>query len=238
MPDSGERPFEGLDVVVTGGTGALGRGVVETLLDGGACCWVPNVDPRLSATFPYAEHERVRLVEGVDLLDETDVSNFYAPIERLYASIHLVGGFRMGPIAETSALDVRTMFELNALTAFLCAQAAVASMRRHSPTRGRIVNVAARPALTPVGGMLAYSMSKAAVLSLTQSLADEVRSEGIWVNAVAPSIMDTPANRSAMPKADHARWPKVDEVARAIVFLASPDNALTSGLVMPVYRNA
>lgn len=239
MPDSRERPFEGLDVVVTGGTGGLGRGVVGALLHAGARCWIPNVDPRLSADFPYAGEDRVRLVEGVDLLDEAQVATFYAPIERLFASIHLVGGFRMAPLGQTSARDLREMFDLNAVTAFSCTREAVRAMRRQTPpTAGRIVNVAARPALTPVGGMIAYSIAKAAVVSLTQSLADELRPEGIYLNAIAPSIMDTPANRSAMPKADHARWPKVDAVARAIVYLASPDNDLTSGLVMPVYGNA
>lgn len=231
--------FEGRHCVVTGGTGALGRGVVEALLAAGATCHVPNVDPRLSADFPFADHERVRLVEGVDLTDERQVADFYAPIPRLWASIHVVGGFAMGGIADTGAAELRRMFDLNALTALLSCRHAVAAMRRADPPiRGRIVNVAARPALSPVGGMLAYAMSKAAVVSLTQSLAEELRAEGIWVNAIAPSTMDTPDNRKAMPKANPARWPKVEEVARAIAFLASPDNALTTGLVMPVYGNA
>jgi len=143
----------------------------------------------------------------------------------------------MAPIAETTAVDFKKMFDLNALSAFLCSKAAVAAIRGGAG-KGRIVNVAARPALTPSAGMLAYAVSKAAVVSLTQSLAEELKPEGIWVNAIAPSIMDTPDNRRAMPKADFDRWPKVDDIARAVVYLASPDNALTSGLVMPVYGNA
>lgn len=232
--------FSGLEVVVTGGTGGLGRGVVAALLDEGATCWIPNVDRRLSDGFELAGHARVHLVEGVDLLDEAQVEAFYAPIGRLYASIHLVGGFTMAPLAKTSAADFRRMLDLNALTAFLCTRAAVGRMREAGPgrTEGRIVNVAARPALMPVGGMVAYAASKAAVVSLTQSAAEELKGESIWVNAIAPSIMDTPDNRKAMPRADFARWPKVAEVARAIAFLASPDNALTTGLVMPVYGNA
>ena len=96
---------------------------------------------------------------------------------------------------------------------------------------GRIVNVAARPALEPRtgAGMAAYAASKAAVVALTVALAEEVAKDGILVNAVAPSIMDTPANRAAMPKADHAAWPKVEEVAATILFLASPDNTVTRG---------
>ena len=229
--------FEGLDVVITGGTGGLGRGVVAALVAEGATCWIPNVDPRMSADFELKSHARVHVVEGVDLLDDAAVSAFYGQVGRLYASIHLVGGFRMAPIAETTAVDFKKMFDLNALSAFLCSKAAVAAIRGGAG-KGRIVNVAARPALTPSAGMLAYAVSKAAVVSLTQSLAEELKPEGIWVNAIAPSIMDTPDNRRAMPKADFDRWPKVDDIARAVVYLASPDNALTSGLVMPVYGNA
>ena len=102
---------------------------------------------------------------------------------------------------------------------------------------GRIVNVAARPALEPrIGaGMTAYTASKAGVAALTAALAEEVAKDGILVNAVAPSIMDTPANRKAMPKADFSAWPKVEEVAATILFLASPDNKVTRGAIVPVY---
>jgi NAD(P)-dependent dehydrogenase (short-subunit alcohol dehydrogenase family) len=102
---------------------------------------------------------------------------------------------------------------------------------------GRIVNVAARPALEPRtgAGMTAYAASKSAVAALTAALAEEVVKDGILVNAVAPSTMDTPANRKAMPKADFAAWPKVDEVAATICFLASPQNMVTRGGVVPVY---
>jgi NAD(P)-dependent dehydrogenase (short-subunit alcohol dehydrogenase family) len=102
---------------------------------------------------------------------------------------------------------------------------------------GRIVNVAARPALEPRSGagMAAYTASKAGVVAFTIALSEEVAKLGILVNAVAPSIMDTPANRAAMPKADHAAWPKVEEVAATILFLASPQNAVTRGAIVPVY---
>ena len=102
---------------------------------------------------------------------------------------------------------------------------------------GRIVNVSARAGLEwrSGAGMAAYTASKAAVAALTAALAEEVAKDGILVNAVAPSIMDTPANRQAMPKADYAAWPKVEEVAATILFLASPDNRVTRGAVVPVY---
>ena len=100
---------------------------------------------------------------------------------------------------------------------------------------GRIINIGARPAIQPTGGMIAYTTAKAGVTSLTQSLAEEVKGENILVNAVLPSMMDTKANRSAMPDADFDKWPKVEEVAETIAFLASPANALTSGALVPVY---
>jgi NAD(P)-dependent dehydrogenase (short-subunit alcohol dehydrogenase family) len=105
---------------------------------------------------------------------------------------------------------------------------------------GRIVNVASRPALEwRLGsGMAAYAASKAAVAALTTALAEEVASREILVNAVAPSTMDTEANRKTMPKADHAAWPKVEEVAATIMFLASPENRVTRGAVVPVYGRA
>ncbi|MGB6964843.1 MAG: SDR family oxidoreductase, partial [Xanthobacteraceae bacterium] len=102
---------------------------------------------------------------------------------------------------------------------------------------GRIVNVSARAGLDwrSGAGMTAYTVSKAGVAAFTAALAEEVAKDGILVNAVAPSIMDTQANRNAMPKADYALWPKVEEVAATIVFLASPDNRVTRGGTVPVY---
>jgi NAD(P)-dependent dehydrogenase (short-subunit alcohol dehydrogenase family) len=112
----------------------------------------------------------------------------------------------------------------------------VRAMVRHG-NGGRIVNVAARPALEwRMGvGMTAYTATKAAVAALTVALAEEVAKNGILVNAIAPSIIDTPANRTAMPKADHSAWPKPDEIARTIAFLASPENQVTRGAIVPVY---
>jgi NAD(P)-dependent dehydrogenase (short-subunit alcohol dehydrogenase family) len=102
---------------------------------------------------------------------------------------------------------------------------------------GRLVNVAARPALEwrTGAGMTAYTATKAAVAALTVALAEEVAKNGILVNAIAPSIIDTPANRNAMPKADHSAWPKPDQIARTIVYLASPENQVTRGAIVPVY---
>lgn len=244
--------IHGRSFVVTGGTGALGAAVVERLLAGGAEVHVPWILERELRGFAHASKVRT---EQVDLTSEAQVSTYYASIDRLWGSIHVAGGFAMSPIVETSAAEFERLWRLNTLTCFLCCREAVAAMRRAAAAAhaargasaevggaklrgGRIVNVAARPALLPAAGMLAYSASKAGVLSITESLAAETTAEGILVNAVVPSIMDTPANRAAMPAADHAAWPKVAEVAEAMCWLASPANALTSGAALPVFGRA
>ncbi|MBT6897736.1 MAG: SDR family NAD(P)-dependent oxidoreductase, partial [Rhodobacteraceae bacterium] len=119
----------------------------------------------------------------------------------------------------------------------LSCREAVRAMRR-SEGQGRIVNVAARPALVPTAGMVSYTASKAAVASMTQSLGEELAAESIFVNAVVPSVMNTPANRAAMPDADHSLWPSVNDVAETMVFLLSPTNASTRGGLIPVYGKA
>ncbi len=228
--------FEGRHVVVTGGTGALGVAVVARLLEQGAMCHVPNLDGGEMTRFPHRDHERVRLRGGIDLTSEDAVDGFYDDVAELWASVHLAGGFAMAPIAEAGSAAFVDQMNMNALTCYLCCRAAARRIRAASAGGGRIVNVAARPALEPRlgAGMVAYTAAKSAVAAITASLAEELADDGIWVNAVAPSILDTPANRAAMPDADHARWPGVDDVARTIVFLASPDNLATRGGVIPV----
>lgn len=223
----------GRHVVVTGGTGALGTAVVGALLQAGAQCHVPFIEARMDAHFEHAHDKNVTLYGGVDLADEMQVEKFYTALPALWASIHLAGGFAMARIAETSKADLMQQIDINLVSCFLCAREAVKRMTGG----GRIVNVAARPALEPRSGagMTAYTVSKAGVAALTAALAEEVVAQNILVNAVAPSIMDTPANRQAMPKADYAKWPKVEEVAATILFLASPENKVTRGAVVPVY---
>jgi NAD(P)-dependent dehydrogenase (short-subunit alcohol dehydrogenase family) len=228
--------FQDRHVIVTGGTGALGAAVFGALVGAGAHCHVPFVVAGEAERFPFREHQKVRLVPVANLADEAEVGRLYESVPRLWASIHLAGGFAMAPLGETSKSDLMGQLETNFITAFLCCRAAVNAMARNG-AGGRIVNTAARPALEwrTGAGMTAYTASKAAVAALTAALAEEVAKAGILVNAVAPSIMDTPANRAAMPKADHALWPKVEEVAATIVFLASPENRVTRGAIVPVY---
>jgi len=235
--------FTGSHIVVTGGTGALGRAVIGALRAAGAICHVPNLVAAELDGFPYASDPNVHIARDVDLADEAAVRRFYQALPPLWASIHLAGGFAMAPIGETSAADFMGQFQMNALSCFLCSAAAVAAFRaRKVPgpggaRGGRIVNVSARPALEPRlgAGMIAYTASKSAVAALTQALAQETTDEEIWVNAVAPSILDTPANRAAMPDADYRRWVAPVDLAEIITFLASAANRVTRGAVIPVY---
>jgi NAD(P)-dependent dehydrogenase (short-subunit alcohol dehydrogenase family) len=228
--------FRDRHVIVTGGTGALGTAVVGALLEAGAFCHVPCMSEAKAQRSPHHAHPRVQLLAHASLADEAAVAKLFDAVPELWASIHLVGGFAMSPVSETDKAALMHQIDTNFVTCFLCCRAAVRAMAV-GKAGGRIVNVAARPALEwrSGAGMAAYTTSKAAVAALTVALAEEVARDGILVNAVAPSIMDTPANRKAMPKADHAAWPKVEEVAQTILFLASPDNRVTRGAVTPVY---
>ena len=221
-----------MNIVVTGATGALGAGVVEVLRARGANVYVPMMEAEAPASL-----RDTHATPRVSLDDEAQVSAYYASLPELWGSIHLVGGFAMAPIAELSLADFEKQWRLNAVTCFLACREAVKAIRK-TGHGGRIVNVAARPVVMPAPGMLAYVAAKAAVAAITQSLAAEVVGEQILVNAVVPSIIDTAANRAAMPTADHASWPKPAEIAEAIAFLASKQNVLTNGSLMPVYGRA
>jgi NAD(P)-dependent dehydrogenase (short-subunit alcohol dehydrogenase family) len=227
--------FSGKPVVITGGTGALGTAVVGSLLAAGATCTVPYVHEAEAQCFPHRGDANVKLIAVADLADEAMVAKVYDGLQ-LWASIHIAGGFAAGKVAETGQTALMALLDGNLVSCFLCCRAAVNAMA----AGGRIVNVAARPALEwrSGAGMTAYTVAKAGVAALTVALAEEVAKDGILVNAVAPSIMDTPANRKAMPKSNFDAWPKVEEVAAMILFLASPDNRVTRGAIVPVYGKA
>lgn len=222
------------NVVVTGATGELGEAVARLLLEAGAIVHLPARSVEKAKALYAGAGERARIAAVGDLGDEAAVAAFYRSLPPLWASIHCAGGFGMGRIDDLALADFRKMIDMNAVAAFLCCREAVKAMRGRG---GRIVNVAAQPGVEPRrgAGMSAYAASKAAVAALTLSLAEEVAAEGIWVNSVVPSIMDTEANRKSMPSADHAKWPKLYEVASTVAFLASPQNAVTRAALVPVY---
>jgi len=227
--------FRNRHFVITGGAGALGTALVEALVEAGAICHVPCMDEAEAQRFRLREHKQVVLSVTGSLADEKPIAVLYQGIAPLWASIHLAGGFAAGPLREARVATLRQQIDMNLISCLLCCRAAVGAMAGGGG--GRIVNVADRAALEwrSGAGMAAYTASKTAVAALTAALAEEVAKDGILVNAVAPSIMDTPANRKAMPKADYDLWPKVEEVAATIMFLASPENRVTRGAVVPVY---
>jgi NAD(P)-dependent dehydrogenase (short-subunit alcohol dehydrogenase family) len=228
--------YQNRHLVVTGGTGALGTAVVGALLAAGAVCHIPYRVEEEAKRFPHRDHTRVSLVAVSDLADEAVVTGFYGGLDQLWGSIHIAGGFAFAPIAQSDKTVLMGQLETNLISAYLCSRAAVTAFRR-AGSGGRIVNVAARQALEPRLGasLTAYAAAKAGIAAFTAALGEEVAKEGILVNAVAPSTMDTPANRLSMPKADFNAWPKVEEVAMTILFLAAPENAVTRGAVVPVY---
>src|SRR5580700_3940268 len=225
--------FRDRHIVVSGGAGALGTAVVEVLAAAGAICHVPCLHEAEKQSCRLQESKNVRLAVAGNLADEAVVARFYQGIAPLWASINIAGGVAMAPMSDSTAALLRQQLDMNFVSCALCCRAAVSAMT----AGGRIVNVSARPGLEwrSGAGMVAYTASKAAVAALTAALAEEVAKDDILVNAVAPSIMDTPANRQSMPKADYALWPKVEEVAATIVFLVSPENRVTRGAIVSVY---
>jgi NAD(P)-dependent dehydrogenase (short-subunit alcohol dehydrogenase family) len=204
---------------------------VERFVQAGATCHLPVIGAPAAAPAGGTKQ-----TGPVDLTDEAAVERYYGSLPPIVASIHLAGGFQAKPIEATTRADLEHQLGFNLVTAFLCCREAIKALRKTGG--GRIVNVAARVVEVPPAGMAAYAAAKAAVAGLTRALAEEVKGDGILVNAVLPSIIDTPANRAAMPNAKHDKWPKAGELAQAIHWLASPENVLTSGALVPVYGRA
>jgi NAD(P)-dependent dehydrogenase (short-subunit alcohol dehydrogenase family) len=239
------QALEGRIAIITGGTGALGRAVTENFLTAGAQVaipWVvdaevPMLRDRLKGRFPDTQLMLRRADVGVEDQIKKFVADVAAKWNRIDALVNLVGGFWGGkPIAETSLAEWQQMLDLNLKTAFLACRAVVPIMQQNK--YGRIVSVTSRSGLSGAGDFAAYAVAKGAIATLTSSLAEEVLGDGIQVNAIAPSTIDTDANRTAMPKAKHENWVKPEDIARTLAFLCSEDCRVTSGAVLPVYGRA
>lgn len=209
-----ELSLGGARIVVTGAGGGLGPSVVEALEAAGGTVLAPSR-------------------RELDLADEKAVGAYYAALPDLWASVHVAGGFAMSGIESTTLADFEAQWRINVVTAFLCGREAVRKMNAGG-RGGRIVNVGSRAAADHFGGKIAYVTAKIALHGMTQAMAEEVKGEGILINAVLPETMDTPANRAAMPGVDYSKWTPTSAVARTIAWLASPENTTVTGSLLPV----
>ncbi|MGH8961431.1 MAG: SDR family NAD(P)-dependent oxidoreductase [Jatrophihabitantaceae bacterium] len=228
--------YTGRTVLVTGTSGALGSGLAAAFADAGAR--VIGVDR--AAPDVRAHVDGVRY-ESADLTDDARVGALFdalldGPLDgpgAPWAVINTVGGFAPHtPIASLDVDELTRQLTLNLVTAAVLTKHALRVMQPVGA--GRIVHTASRAATVPSGSGFAYSVSKLGVLRLVRMAAEEVAGSAITVNAVVPSIIDTPANRAGMPDADHASWPKIADLARSYLYLASPRAALVNGAALPV----
>jgi NAD(P)-dependent dehydrogenase (short-subunit alcohol dehydrogenase family) len=224
-------------VLVAGGTGALGHAVVRELLDSGygvVATWI--VDRERERIEGAIAADRLSLVRA-DLSDPAGAEEAVAAANDLAAVVNLVGGFAAGPkVHETDPDAFDRMLALNVRPGFLLARAAMPRLVERGG--GAFVGVSARAAIRPFPGAAGYVTGKAAVLAFVQALDAEYRDSGVRANAILPSVIDTPANRSAQPDADWSKWVAPAEIAKVVRFLVSEDSAPTSGAAIPVYGRA
>jgi NAD(P)-dependent dehydrogenase (short-subunit alcohol dehydrogenase family) len=225
--------------LITGGTGGLGAAVTRAFLDGGWRVVVPVFDARERERVPA--HERL-VLEPADLSDLESTSAVTAIAAGddeapLRAVVNLVGGFAEGGrVHETPVEDYESQLRLNLRPAYLVCHAAIPHLQ--AAGGGAIVCVSSRAALRPFAGAAGYIVAKAAVLAFVDVLAAEYRDDGIRANAVLPSVIDTPANRRAMPAADHDRWVAPEQIASVVRWLCEDGAGVVSGAHVPVYGRA
>jgi NAD(P)-dependent dehydrogenase (short-subunit alcohol dehydrogenase family) len=223
-----EQDFAGRTVLVFGAGGALGAGVAAAFAAAGA------------AVIGVARHEPAgeRELAGItyrsaDASSDEALGALFASVPAPWAVVNTVGGFApRKSLADLDSGELAAQIELNLVSAAIITKHALQAMRQSGA--GRIVHTASRAAVVSKGSGFAYSVSKLGVLHLVTMAAEEVRGTGITVNCVVPSIIDTPANRAAMPSSDHDAWPKVPDIARTYVYLAAPGSGLINGAAVPV----
>ena len=227
-------------VIVTGAAGNLGNAVARAFQAAGAqLVLVDRAADRLPRLFPdLVDSPHHFLATSVDLTNadavEATVDETVKRFRRVDVLVNTAGGYRAGtPVHETPFETWDFMLNLNARTVLIASRAVIPHMLRQG--RGSIVNVAARAALKGDAKMAAYSVSKSAVVRLTESMAAELKNDGINVNCVLPSTIDTPQNRQAMPKANYSRWVEPEAIADVILFLASDAARAVQGAAIPVY---
>lgn len=235
--------FGGKVVLVAGGTGGLGHAVSLAFLEAGAKVAVTYRAKEGFDALNSAAGKAGTELEGysVDVADEAAVRQLVEKIvgkyRRLDAMINTVGGYAGGTKLwelETKVFD--QMLAMNLRSGYALSRAAVRAMLIEG--HGVIVNVAAKAAFDHAAGAGAYAASKSAALALLDSLAADLKGTGVRVNTILPSIIDTEVNRKAMPKADFAKWPKPEDIARVILFLCSEDARAIHGAAIPVYGDS
>ncbi len=225
--------------IVTGGTGALGQAISATLLQGGVTVAIPYAVPEeraaLEGRLTAEQRARVHALRA-DVTDEPAVAKFVQTVRERYgrvdALVNVVGGFAGGDLVSTPLAEWERMMKLNLTSVVIACRAVLPGMI--AARSGRIVNIASRAVVPPQGGFIAYTVSKAAVITLTQALAQEVKAHRVTVNTVLPSTMDTEANRRAMPDADRSGWVSTQDVANVVAYLLSDRAAAVSGAAIPV----
>jgi NAD(P)-dependent dehydrogenase (short-subunit alcohol dehydrogenase family) len=232
-------PLAGRVAVVTGGTGALGQAVTVRLLADGAIVAVPyaveDERERLMQRVAAADRQRL-IVKSADVIDVKAMTAFAEGVVAAQGKIDIlvagVGGFAGGSLLDTELETWTRMLDLNLTSVFSAAKAVVPAMVR--ARYGRVVVVASRAVVPPSGGFIAYTVAKAGAIAFTQALSQETSGQGITVNAVMPSTMDTPANRAAMPGSDRKGWVPVEAVADAIAVLAREASAHITGTLLAI----
>jgi NAD(P)-dependent dehydrogenase (short-subunit alcohol dehydrogenase family) len=227
-------------VIVTGGTGGLGASVVDRLLEAGHELVVTWVDEDERDRTASAHADRPVRLRRLDVLDEEAFSALAADVDAdggLWGLVHLVGGYLDdAPLGPGSLADLDAQLALNLRS--VAAGLGAVLPRLGERGAGRVVAVSARAALRPWAGASAYAASKAGVIALVQAAQQEVIGRGVCVNCILPSVIDTPANRSAQPDADHTRWVRPEEIGAVVAFLMSEQSSAVTGAAIPVYGRA
>ena len=229
--------------LIAGGTGGLGRAVsLAFLRDGARVVVTYRKDSELEELRGAAAGDASRLIaRSADVTDlaaaQELVEQIVADHGRLDVLVNTVGGYAGGiKLWELERKTFEQMLVLNVRSGYALARAAVPAMLKQG--KGAIVNVAAKAAFDHAAGAAAYAASKAAAVAMLDSLAADLRGTGVRVNSILPSIIDTPANRAAMPAADFSAWPKPEDIARVILFLCSDDARVIHGAAIPVYGDS
>ena len=235
--------FRGKVVLVAGGTGGLGSAVALAFLREGATVAVTyRKETEFAALRTAAAANSPQLTgHSADVTDESAAAQLIATLlarhGRIDAVVNTIGGYAGGIKRwdlETKTFDA--MLQLNLRSGFTLARAVLPAILKQG--HGSFVNVAAKAAVDHGAGAAAYAASKAAAVALMDSLAADARGTGVRVNSILPSIIDTRANRQAMPNADFASWPRPEDLAQVILFLSSDAAKAIHGASIPVYGNS